>query len=859
MDIRRPREDLAWTLVAVMSVVSGVGIWWLIEQDPVPGATFSLELWQVIVGFFIAERLTVHLYIRDGGINTSLVEVPIAVCLMLAAPAVFIGGRTLGIAIALVPGHFGKSSDTPALKTAFNVAMVALSSILTIEIYHLVLGGGKPAAVRGWFALVIAIQLADAWGLLMIGLVMRLVQPSLSWSEIVRSSVFSMAVTATLAIVGVFLAVATWHDESFLVLDLLALGGVYWLLRIYGTLGAQYQTLGRLYEYSRDLTASTSVLAGATASLTHGAALMGTNQGMLFVPWADEHHYWVLRDGQVDHLPINKDTAMAVTDMLDGSEGMMLDLAGDTRPGARVLQEAGFTSVAMGTVSGHGGTGWLLFASRPGRFKVKRMSSLIANVAGQSAAALGRTELVDRLRDEAVRQKHATLHDRLTGLPNRDYFIQRLDELVTNRPARSEVAVLIVDLDRFKEVNDSLGHEYGDQVLKEVADRLRHHLRSSEFLARLGGDEFGILHYGPDAAANSAALADRVADLLEEPVHVNDTSVAAGGSIGISLCPRHDEDAAALMRYADIAMYTAKQDGLRFFLFEAETEHVWMRRVSVLRRLQAVDLADVIQVYFQPKVDLMTGKPIGAEALARWTDPELGVVSPVEFIPIAEQSGLIQALTAAVLAKALPSLTTTSQAGHPELTLSVNLSGRALLDLEIVTQMADALNVAGVSPDRLTIEVTESVFVSDSQRLNDVLLAYEDLGVTLSIDDFGTGYSSLSYLRRLPASELKIDRSFIDGMIEDASKLAIVKSTVALAHELGMSAVAEGIEDVQTMALLRSINCDVGQGFLMGRPMPLSQYIQWLSNPTIPQNFELDKAQLLHRAPPLTRASLRDN
>ncbi len=862
---RPPREQLIWLLAAIMGAL---GIWSIARVwTEAPSGQSSLAghgwaVWQealaVAVVIALGERMVVMIRVRDQGIASSMAELPLALTLLLAHPAAFLLGRAVGTLPGLFPERWRPGSG---MKLAYNVTMLTLGSALTWAVYAGLLDAfgrrDQPDSLAGAVALLVAITLGYAWINVMIVLAMKLVDPEQPWQPVARALWFSGGVTLALSLAGVYLAILAYRDAAFLWLDAVAAIGLYSLLRIYGTLGGEYVRLQKLYDFSRELTGSTSVRAGAVATLEHGARLLEASQGMLFVPWADDDHYWLLRDGRVRHLPIHAETARAIGDLVPPSEhSALVDALRDRRAGASVLRQAGFGQVVVGDLMGHSGTGWLLFESVAMARDDRVQRNVLENVASQSATALGRTELVDQLREENLQRQREALHDRLTTLPNRDYFVRRLEEMVASRGVGEEVAVLIIDLDHFKEVNDSLGHQYGDLLLREVGRRLSQSLRSSEFLARLGGDEFGVLLHDKEAAAASAALADRIAKLLEQPVDIADTTIAVGGSIGIAFCPRHAEDPATLMRQADIAMYAAKRDDLRYVLYEAQSEKAWLRRLEVLGRMRAADFDEVLDVHFQPQVDLASGEPVGMEALARWTDPDLGAVSPVEFIPVAEQSGLIRPLTMVVIEKSMDVLRRLHAAGH-ELELAVNLSGRALLDLEVVGFVAELLEQHRLDPDFLTIEVTESVFVSDSQRLNEVLVAYEDLGVHLSIDDFGTGYSSLSYLRRLPARELKIDRSFVDGMVNDGSKLAIVRSTVALAHELGLSAVAEGIEDVDTMALLRRIGCDVGQGYLLGRPMPETDLLAWLRAPTIPPLDEFDHVAPLHEAGRVVRPAPR--
>jgi len=828
-------QRLVWALAFAMALVAAVLVVFVFAGDQAlfqevgpSRATWAgmyeqswVPFLATAVAFLGAELLVVELRLREDGATTSLAELPMALALLFVSPVAAVGGRALGSAVALLPG-LRKSP----LKYLFNIALLSLTSALAVALHRVLLGAADPAGGRGWLALAASLAISHAVTSVMVAFAVLLTSPQLRVMQTVRVSLFGIGVTATLSVVGIFLGVATWHAPTLLLVDIAAFLGIYQLLRVYAELGDQYETLQRLYEFSGDLAAEASVTGGARISLLEGASLLGASRGDLYVPWAGDQVHWRVHDGHVQAVDASrKDRAAIATLAADGP--VLLDARLGQGPAPEALRALGYSEVALAPVRGHDAIGWLTFDLPTSTRSAAQQRNLIASVAQQAASAMGRSELVDRLRAEVDEREHRALHDSLTGLPNRAYFMQRLGGLVDARAVGQEVAVLMIDLDRFKEVNDSLGHQYGDMLLREVGGRMRHHLRATEFLARLGGDEFGILVHAPDIGPVAASLAERISKLLEEPVNIADMTIAVGGSVGVSLCPRHADDPDSLLRQADIAMYAAKRDELPFVFYEAETEESWLRRLQVAGRLRASVMDEVIEIAYQPQINLLTGEVAGAEVLARWTDPELGSVSPAEFVPVAEQSGMVRPLTLAVLSKALPAVAQWRAAGH-DVRAAVNLSGPALLDLEVVATVRDTLRSCGLPPEALLIEVTESVFVSDSQRLNEVLLAYEDLGVSLSIDDFGTGYSSLSYLRRLPADELKIDRSFVDGMVDDPSKLAIVRSTIALAHELGMSAVAEGIEDEPTRKKLAEVGCDVGQGFHLGLPMELDEFIAWL-------------------------------
>jgi diguanylate cyclase (GGDEF)-like protein len=420
----------------------------------------------------------------------------------------------------------------------------------------------------------------------------------------------------------------------------------------------------------------------------------------------------------------------------------------------------------------------------------------------------------------AIAKEHQSLHDALTGLPNRLLFRDRVDQAITSNQRSGDLAaVMLMDLDHFKEINDTLGHHHGDRLLEEVAQRLQGALRESDTVARLGGDEFGVLL--PRVASPEAAteVANDLLEHLREPFLVDDLTLEVDASIGVALFPDHGGDTETLLQRADIAMYSAKSSSGGSMLFEASQDRHSPRRLALAGELRTAISNGQIVLYFQPKADLRTGQIVGVEALARWDHPRFGVVGPTEFVPIAEQTGLIGPLTSCVLQKALAQLRQWSEQGY-DLTVAVNLSARSFLDTQLATEIPALLERHGVAPARLELELTESMLMHDPQRAQATLERLKSIGVTLAVDDFGTGYSSLANLRRLPVDVIKIDKAFVIDMETSPSDAAIVSATVDLAHSLGLRAVAEGVESDEVWRRLAALGCDIAQGFHVSRPMP---------------------------------------
>jgi diguanylate cyclase (GGDEF)-like protein/PAS domain S-box-containing protein len=419
----------------------------------------------------------------------------------------------------------------------------------------------------------------------------------------------------------------------------------------------------------------------------------------------------------------------------------------------------------------------------------------------------------------AALHRRAT-HDDLTGLPNRTLLRDRLRQALHEGQRTGEpVALMILDLDQFKEVNDALGHQYGDLLLIQVGQRLDQIVRECDTIARLGGDEFALLLTTNATPAGALRVAEKVTTALQQPFEIEGMTLQTNASIGIAVHPIHADTADALTQRADVAMYAAKRSGSRFALYAADDDRSSITRLTLLGEIrQAVDRGE-FGVLYQPVVDLKTGRISGAEALVRWNHPEHGVLEPALFIELAEVSGAIQALTRAVIACAVHDLAAWRKAGF-ELRTSVNLSVRNLYDTELLRWIRTTLHRADVPAANLAFELTESQIMDDMAMAMGVLGDLRAMGIETAIDDFGTGYSSLAYLRELPITEVKIDRSFVTGLAHDAGDISIVRSIVDLAHNLGLGVLAEGAEDMESIEILRSLGCDRVQGYAIGRPMP---------------------------------------
>lgn len=425
---------------------------------------------------------------------------------------------------------------------------------------------------------------------------------------------------------------------------------------------------------------------------------------------------------------------------------------------------------------------------------------------------------------------HQALHDILTGLPNRTLLYDRLEQALLDSRRRNEpLALLLIDLDQFKAVNDSFGHHTGDALLTQVGPRFQSHLRETDTVARLGGDEFAVILPGTDRSA-AGRIAATLLKSLERPFSVEAEALLIGASVGIAMYPEQGATASALMQKADIAMYAAKADlGTGYIVYAPEHERHGADRLALLADLRRAIEQDELYLEFQPEVSLRSGRVTAVEALVRWQHHERGLVPPGGFIPFAEQTGLITSLTEWVIVRALREVKTWRDAGH-DVPVAVNLSTRNLLDPLFPQQVAQALAVAAVPASALRFEITESVLLAEPERSLITLGELRDLGVRLALDDFGTGYSSLSYLNKLPLQEVKIDRSFVQGVCTPGdSSSTIVQATVDLGHRLGFEVVAEGVETSCAWERLVALGCDIVQGFHIARPMPAADMVRWLA------------------------------
>jgi len=458
-----------------------------------------------------------------------------------------------------------------------------------------------------------------------------------------------------------------------------------------------------------------------------------------------------------------------------------------------------------------------------GSWALRGVATDITDAVNNSERADRFADIIDELsagrRKDRETQRRDALHDPLTGLPNRSHLMEHLRVLLSrDGEAPSDVALLVLDLDQFKEVNDTLGHRHGDDLLREVASRLANQRRGDDLLARLGGDEFAIL-LSPAGSLRAQDVASEIVKSISKPLTLKGLQVQAGASIGIARYPDDSVEPGELLQKAEVAMYQAKSLRRGWAWYSPADDRFSVRRLTLLGELPRALSNDEMVVYYMPKIDLELGTVVGVEALVRWQHPELGMIAPDEFIELTEVSGLITELTRQVLVRSIAQLAEWDTIGV-HLDVAVNLSVRDFHDERLVPYVIETLRDHDVAPSRLMLEITESQVVDDLELATEVLLKLSSLGIKTSIDDFGTGYSSLTHLRQLPVAEIKIDRSFVGQMATNQNDAVIVRSIVELGHNLDLEVVAEGVEDEWTMESLRRLGCDRAQGFYFQPPVP---------------------------------------
>jgi diguanylate cyclase (GGDEF)-like protein len=799
-------------LSVVLALLAGGFIFLIpdLGSSQLPSGPFAVAILAVAFG---GTLLTVfRIEFRQNAILFSLSEIPLTFALLYLAPLTGIATR-VGASLIV----FSLIKRPPVYKQFFNLSMFAFETSAAYLMVRLFLESRSSSDVEFILASTSAVTIAGVSGSVAVALaVSRFSGDTLRHIVDELKAAWVLLVNAAMAgaLLSLFLL-----SPTFAGLALVPVVALWFMMRRHGELAQRLRDLRAVHGFAGRVGRSLDLDEIGEAAISEASRLLRSDVTILAVLEADgsarlfctgdiassmlENHDWT---------PWGELAADSSTLLTTGSV-----IAERVDP---ALSHVGEVIVAA-VDDEIGAIGRLLLARRPssdhpfGRDDVAQAQ----NLADQLASNLRKGMLHRQIGYEAR-------HDALTGLANRLAFERELIDRSNRIPDGLSAYVMMFDLDRFKEVNDTLGHHAGDDLLIEFADRLTGRVQPDDFVARLAGDEFALITYS-DCDEDVFEFARQCVEDAARPFTLDGLALVITASVGIAAVPAGLTDPQTPLRHADIAMYNAKSRHLGVDFFRPELDRRTPARLSMLGDLREAIEEGKLGVEYQPKLDLSSGLITGAEALVRWTHEVRGVVPPTDFVRVAEETGLIKQLTDTMLSKGIAEMRRLHDRGH-RLSLSVNLSTHDLLDAKLASRVDGYLSSNGVDPRTLTLEITESSLLMDAPRSRSTIHELNEQGIRLSIDDFGTGYSSLSYLRQLPVRELKVDQSFIANMLLDQQDEVIVRSTIDLGHNLGLEVVAEGVESNQTLERLRDIGCDVAQGFCVSRPLTARRLSAWL-------------------------------
>lgn len=840
MDLRAHRREAVVVLLGLgLAVAAALLVAGPLRSIVAAPAAFELPWWALAPLFTVTELLVVSVQLRRESLSLSFAEVPLVLGLAFCDPLGFVAASLVGSALGLLYRR-----PVP-LKLFFNLSLFAFEAALAQLLYRAVLAGSDPADVRGFLAAIATIVVTQMISAVAVSTVMYVKAGEFD-PGVIREAMTSALVAAMAnSSVGLLVVLLVTTRPSALALLLMVVAALTVIYRGNARLRSGHARTESLYRFTDRLGGAVHTDAVVEAVLREARDVLTAERAELIL------------------LPTATDASARLHLELDSLVREPAPTArqwwGDALEGRPVLRgrrddqtDAVRDGVAAPLKVEDTVVGVLAVSDRPHHLDTFNATDLrlFTSLANHAALALHKAELVDRLAAEAAAQEFRSLHDELTGLPNRRRFLQVVR---TELADRGDAAVVMLDLAGFKEINEAFGHDTGDALLVEVGRRLSEQT-GHEAVARLGNDEFAVLLGGMGRDAREAAGALVAALTVPFTVHGLDVHVRADA--GLAWAPIHGDDAAALLQHADTALYAAKERGTDVEVYDPATD-VASARVVMTGHLRDAIAAGALQVHYQPKVEPGTGRPVGAEALVRWQHPAHGQVNPEEFIRLAEHANLILPLTRFVLDTALSACAGWRSLGT-ELGVAVNLSARSLTDAALPGLVRDALAATALPGDALTLEITETAVMGDLNRSLAVLHELRALGVSLSVDDFGTGQSSLSYLQRLPLDEMKIDKSFVMHLADQHADSKIVHAAIELGHALGLRVVAEGVEDALTQELLAGWGCDVVQGFHIARPQSLEDLRRWLGrNAPAPRGDRVLAALPQQRTQPTESSTVR--
>jgi diguanylate cyclase (GGDEF)-like protein len=785
-----------------------------------------LPWWSLAIGFLIAERCVVHLHFKRSAHSFSLGDIPLVFGLLFASAHELVIGTLIGTTVVLVLDR-----RLPLIKLIFNLAQFCVGASLAILVLHTVVPDTSGLGPDVWLGVMLATLASAVFAVLLISVVISLSEGLIRLKTFVHMLMMDLVVTVTNTSLALAGAVIVWNDARAIPLLAVPVVTVFLAYRAYILERQRHERLEFLYDATRTLARSPEIVR-ALGSLLEGSldAFRAEVAEIVLLGYdGNPSTRTTLGRGiQKEELqPIDERIAQDLLSRVNGERAAVrLERPFGSEVLRRYFERRQVTHSMVALMPGEKRVvGTIMLANRSG--VVRSFSDddlkLFEALASNASFALQNDELEEtvlELRDLQGKLEHQASHDPLTDLANRSLFHKQVNESLKN--TAEEVAVLFIDVDDFKTVNDSLGHEAGDKLLVLVAERLRDCIRPSDVVARLGGDEFAVKVEDPsDAQAAALKVTNRIMRAFERPIHNDGRNIFVHLSVGITTTHLTGRRADELIRDADVAMYSAKAGGKHCYaLFQPSMRRAVLKRHGLKEELRDAIEREELMVHYQPIVDLESDEVVAAEALVRWNRREVGKVMPAEFVPLAEETGLIVSIGEFVLNEACRQARRWQEADptRKPINIHVNLSAVEVQDEWVIDRVTAAIQNAGIEPQQLVLEITESVLVDDAELVATKLEQLRRVGVRLALDDFGTGYSSLSYLRSLPLDMLKIAMPFVEGITRGKQESSFVRMIMELARTLGLDVIAEGIESPDQLAALRELGCEMGQGFHLGLP-----------------------------------------
>jgi diguanylate cyclase (GGDEF)-like protein len=818
---RQPRPDAArrtYLFAATLTALAGLGLTRL-NLHVVPTTGWVMPAWVVALLAIGAAFMVFDVEFRSEVYTFTFSEIVLVLGLFFATPLGLIAGRLGGELLYLTVRE-----RQPLRKLAMNLSAFFAETVVLLTVQQALLGEMDIRHPLSWLVALLAVIAAEVVGFAAIATAVRWHGGPLTFSSILKIGlVTAPANTSLTLVIGVLLEIQPTAVPL--------LGGVAVFLlmtyRAYSSLRQRFESLSLLYDFTHLVSGVREPDAVLDAMLSQAKDLLRAERAefWLFVGSDSCRRYVVDDAGQSSTLlalpPALR--GMLTKELVASREAELFSRDDTSARTKAVMDELGARDALIAPiVEGDSLIGFVVTANRLSDIYtfVSQDARMFATLASHAGVALQNGRLIIRLHDQARQREHEARHDPLTGLANRVLFADRLEQrFVDLATGGGQIAIALMDLDGFKEINDTLGHQSGDTVLVEVAARLRAHVDDSTLVVRLGGDEFGLLSGPLSGRSDLESICRRIRTAVAEPMEIDGIQVTMGVSIGLAFAPDDGDNAETLIKRADVAMYSAKSGrGGGVCFYDAAGDQNTPRRLALGHELRLAVDAGQIRPAFQPKVSLIDGRMTGVECLCRWDHPTLGLIMPDEFIPLADRIGIGGSLTAFMLSSALQHAERWLANGN-EWGVAVNVSMNTLLDFDLIAIVRRLLANSPVPAHTVTLEITETHVMSDPVRTMRALHELAELGVRLSVDDFGTGYSSLSYLQRLPVHEVKIDKSFVEAVVTDHGADAIVRSVIGLAANLDLWVVAEGVDDPAVVERLGELGCKEAQGFYFARPM----------------------------------------